>query len=158
MSGFQIKSVSHFLATGFGSGLLPKAPGTWGTVVAALIYLPMSWCLSLKFYLIVLVAASLFGVWLCEKVAKDLGEQDPPSVVWDEFCGFWLTMVAAPAGWLWLLCGFVLFRVFDIWKPWPIGLVDSKLKGGLGIMVDDLLAGVYAWIVLHLLFRIWLLV
>ena len=74
---------------------------------------------------------------------------DHGGIVWDEFCGFWLTMIAAPAGWLWIAVGFVLFRIFDIWKPWPICVADKKVHGGLGIMLDDLIAGVYALIMMQ---------
>ncbi|WP_257284256.1 phosphatidylglycerophosphatase A, partial [Endozoicomonas sp. SESOKO1] len=72
-----------------------------------------------------------------------------PAIVWDEFCGFWITMIAAPAGWQWILLGFVLFRLFDIWKPWPISWLDKKVHGGIGIMIDDLVAGVFAFISLQ---------
>lgn len=140
----------HFLAFGLGSGLSPKAPGTIGTIAAIPFYLLMQ-SLSLPVYLLVLVLATLIGIWLCDKSSKDLGVHDHPGIVWDEFCGFWLTMIAAPAGWLWILTGFVLFRVFDILKPWPIRWLDKHVHGGLGIMVDDLLAGGFAFIGLQLL-------
>ena len=140
----------HFLAFGLGSGLSPKAPGTMGTVAAIPFYLLMQ-PLSLPAYLAVLLVATLIGIWLCDKTSKDLGVHDHPGIVWDEFCGFWLTMIAAPAGWLWVLAGFTLFRVFDIVKPWPIRWLDEKVHGGLGIMVDDLLAGAFAFICLQFL-------
>ena len=140
----------HFLAFGLGSGLSPKAPGTAGTVAAIPFYLLMQ-SLSLPVYLLVLVIATLVGFWLCDKSSKDLGVHDHPGIVWDEFCGFWLTMIAAPAGWLWILVGFVLFRIFDILKPWPIRWLDKHVHGGFGIMVDDLLAGGFAFICLQLL-------
>ena len=138
----------HFLAFGLGSGLSPKAPGTVGTVAAIPFYLLMQ-SLSLPVYLLVLLLATLVGFWLCDKSSKDLGVHDHPGIVWDEFCGFWLTMIAAPAGWLWILVGFVLFRVFDILKPWPIRWLDKHVHGGFGIMVDDLLAGGFAFICLQ---------
>ena len=144
------KNPVHFLAFGCGSGLSPKAPGTFGTLAAIPFYLLMQ-PLSLPVYLTILVLACLLGFWLCGRTAKDLGVHDHPGIVWDEFCGFWLTMIAAPAGWLWIGLGFVLFRLFDIWKPWPIRLLDKKIHGGLGIMVDDLLAGVFAWAGLKLI-------
>ncbi len=139
----------HFLAFGLGSGLAPKAPGTFGTLAAIPFYLLMQ-SLSLPVYLLILMVATLVGIWLCDKSSKDLGVHDHPGIVWDEFCGFWLTMIAAPAGWLWVLIGFVLFRVFDIFKPWPIRWLDKHVHGGLGIMVDDLLAGGFAFICLQL--------
>ena len=140
----------HFLAFGLGSGLSPKAPGTVGTLAAIPFYLLMQ-SLTLPVYLLVLLVATLVGIWLCDKSSKELGVHDHPGIVWDEFCGFWLTMIAAPAGWLWIIIGFLLFRVFDILKPWPIRWLDKHVHGGLGIMVDDLLAGGFAFIGLQLL-------
>ena len=105
--------------------------------------------LSLWVYLGILVVASVIGFWLCGRTAKDLGVHDHPAIVWDEFCGFWITMTAAPAGWQWIILGFVLFRLFDIWKPWPISWLDKKVHGGIGIMIDDLVAGVLAFISLQ---------
>ncbi len=140
----------HCLAFGFGSGLAPKAPGTFGTLMAIPLYLALNQ-LPLVAYAVVLVLAFVLGVYLCGKTAEDLGVHDHPGIVWDEFVGFWLTMFAAPAGWLWILLGFALFRLFDIWKPWPIKIFDKNMESGLGIMIDDVLAGIYALIVLQLL-------
>jgi phosphatidylglycerophosphatase A len=140
----------HCLAFGFGSGLAPKAPGTFGTVMAIPFYFLLSQN-SLLIYGLITLIAFLVGVYLCGKTADDLGVHDHPGIVWDEFVGFWITMFAAPAGWLWLLVGFLLFRLFDIWKPWPIKLLDQKVESGLGIMIDDVLAGVYALVLLQLL-------
>ncbi len=144
----RLSNPVHFLAFGLGSGLAPKAPGTFGTLAAIPLYLLLSH-LSLPMYALVLILASLLGIWLCGKTAKDLGVHDHPGIVWDEFCGYWLTMLAAPAGWLWIIVGFILFRLFDIWKPWPISLADKRVPGGMGIMVDDLIAGLYALIVMQ---------
>lgn len=137
------------IALGFGAGALPKAPGTWGTLVAVPFYFMLQ-PLSLSEY--VAVVAMLFGagVWWCGKTAQMLGVHDHPAIVWDEMVGFWVTMAAAPAGWLWLAIGFVLFRLFDIWKPWPIHRLDRRVAGGFGIMVDDLVAGLYAALCLFL--------
>jgi len=140
----------HFLAFGFGSGLAPKAPGTFGTLAAVPLYLLMT-LLPLPGYVLVLVLAAGLGIYLCGRTARDLGVHDHPGIVWDEFVGFWITMLLVPAHWYWILAGFVLFRLFDIWKPWPIRLVDRQVHGGFGIMLDDVLAGVYAWLVLQLL-------
>jgi phosphatidylglycerophosphatase A len=107
------------------------------------IYLPLS-RLSLPAYSAVLVLVILVGIWLCDKAARDLGLHDHPGIVWDEIAGYLLTMLAAPAGWSWMVVGFVLFRLFDIWKPWPIGWLDRRVGGGFGIMLDDLVAGVFA--------------
>ncbi len=146
----RLSNPVHFLAFGLGSGLAPKAPGTFGTLAAIPLYLLLSY-LSLPMYALVLVLASLLGIWLCGKTAKDLGVHDHPGIVWDEFCGYWLTMLAAPSGWFWIILGFILFRLFDIWKPWPISLADRRIPGGMGIMVDDLIAGLYAFIVMQVI-------
>lgn len=141
----------HFLSLGLGSGLSPFAPGTAGTLLAVLIYLPLS-TLPLWIYVAVLIVGSLLGIVLCQKTTDKLAVKDHPAIVWDEFLGFWLTMLMAPDGWLWIIVGFVLFRLFDIWKPWPIRVIDHKVEGGLGIMLDDLLAGAYALVLLQLSF------
>ncbi|PKM28963.1 MAG: phosphatidylglycerophosphatase A [Gammaproteobacteria bacterium HGW-Gammaproteobacteria-11] len=137
----------HFLAFGLGSGAIPKAPGTWGTL-AAVPFVLLWQQLPLAGYIAVLLVSTLLGIWLCGRTARDLGVHDHGGIVWDEFVGLWLTMLLAPPGWLWLLAGFVLFRLFDIWKPWPIGWVDKQVEGGLGIMLDDLIAGLMALLVL----------
>ncbi|WP_339338885.1 phosphatidylglycerophosphatase A [uncultured Oceanicoccus sp.] len=144
------KNPIHCLAFGFGSGLAPKAPGTFGTLMAIPLYLLLSE-LPLISYAAVVVAAFILGIYLCGKTADDLGVHDHPGIVWDEFVGFWITMFAAPAGLLWLVIGFSLFRLFDIWKPWPIKLFDNNMKTGLGIMIDDVLAGIYALVLLQAL-------
>lgn len=130
----------HFLAFGFGSGAAAKAPGTWGTLVA-MPFILLWQQLPLWGYAGVIIVATLFGIWLCERTAKDLGVHDHGGIVWDEFVGVWIALWLAPAGWAWLVAGFLLFRLFDIWKPWPIGWVDTRVGGGLGIMLDDILAG-----------------
>jgi phosphatidylglycerophosphatase A len=139
----------HLLAIGFGSGLAPKAPGTFGTLVAVPIYLLIAE-LPLVAYAGVVITAALVGIWLCGRTAEDLGVHDHPAIVWDEIVGYLLAMIGAPPGWLWPVLGFLLFRCFDIWKPWPISFVDRKVHGGIGIMIDDLLAGGLALLVLQL--------
>ncbi len=150
----NLRNPVHLLAFGFGSGCAPFAPGTFGTLAAVPVYLLLSY-LPLAGYLIVLALVSLAGIWICGQTAKDLGVHDHGGIVWDEFAGFFLTMMAAPAGLLWIGIGFLLFRLFDIWKPWPIRWADRQVGGGLGIMLDDLIAGAYAWILLQLLARFW---
>ena len=140
----------HCLAFGFGSGLAPKAPGTFGTLLAVPLYLLLSQ-LSLLPYILVVVIAFAIGIYLCGRTATDLGVHDHPGIVWDEFVGVWITMIAAPAGWLWVVIGFILFRLFGIWKPWPIRFFDKNVESGLGIMIDDVLAGIYALLVLQLI-------
>ncbi len=138
----------HFLAFGFGSGAMPFAPGTFGTLAALPIYLLMV-PLSLWAYLAVVLVMTLLGVWLCHVTSRDLGVHDHGGIVWDEIVGYLITMIAAPPGWQWIVAGFVLFRFFDIIKPWPIGWADRRVHGGLGIMLDDVLAAVLAWAVLQ---------
>ena len=139
----------HWLAFGFGSGLAPKAPGTFGTLVALPIYwLIQDW--SLPFYLGWLLVSFAVGVYLCDRTAKELGVHDHPGIVWDEMVGYWITMLWAPAGVIWMLVGFAWFRLFDIVKPWPIGWADRRVHGGLGIMLDDVLAGVFALVAVQL--------
>lgn len=145
------KHPAHLAAFGFGSGCAPKAPGTFGTLVAVLLYLPMQGWPVLWFCGFILIAF-LLGIYLCEKASKTLGVHDHGGIVWDEFVGFWITMIAAPSGWLWIVLGFVLFRLFDIWKPQPISFLDKHVEGGLGIMLDDVLAGIYALISLQLIY------
>lgn len=139
-----------FLAYGFGSGLAPKAPGTFGTLAA----LPVYWLLaqfSLPVYLFVTLLAFIAGIWICQQAVNWLGKDDPSAVVWDEIVGYLVTMIALPHSWLWMLGGFILFRLFDIWKPWPISVADRKLHGGFGIMLDDVLAGGLALVILQLI-------
>lgn len=138
----------HFLAFGLGSGAAPKAPGTAGTLAAIPIwYLFSDWAIGP--YLLLIFVTTLFGIWICGKTSKDLGVHDHGGIVWDEFVGLWITLIAVPTGWVWVVLGFVLFRVFDIIKPWPIGWVDRRVSGGWGIMLDDILAGVMALCVLQ---------
>jgi phosphatidylglycerophosphatase A len=137
-----------FLALGFGSGMAPLAPGTAGTVVAIPLYLLMQ-PLALMPYLAVVALLFLGGIALCAHTANRLGVHDHPGIVWDEIVGYLVTMAFAPAGWQWVVAGFVLFRLFDIVKPWPIRWCDRKVQGGFGIMLDDLIAGVFAAAVLQ---------
>ncbi len=139
-----------FLALGFGSGLLPRAPGTAGTTAAIPLYLVMQ-SLALPVYVSLVAVLFLLGIPICAHTAKRLGVHDHPGIVWDEIVGYLVTMIFAPTGWLWVLAGFVLFRFFDVLKPWPIRWLDRRVGGGFGIMVDDLLAGIAAAAVLQLL-------
>jgi phosphatidylglycerophosphatase A len=139
----------HFLAYGFGAGLSPKAPGTMGTVVAVPIYALLMYAGS-GAYLSVLVVSLVAGVFICGYTAGVMGIDDPKGVVWDEIVGYLITMLALPFNWIWMLGGFLLFRLFDIWKPWPIGWVDRRIKGGVGIMLDDVIAAIFACVLLNL--------
>lgn len=140
----------HWLAFGFGSGCVPKAPGTMGTLAAIPVYLLIA-DVSLWQYLLLTSLMFVLGIWMCGRTAEKLGVHDHPGIVWDEIVGYLVTMIAAPEGWVWLIVGFALFRLFDILKPWPISLADKELSGGFGIMIDDVLAGIAAFIVLHLI-------
>jgi phosphatidylglycerophosphatase A len=133
----------HFFAFGFGAGLSPFAPGTFGTLVAIPIVLVLQQ-LGLVAHVVFAVAAIVFGIYVCGESARRLDVHDHPGIVWDEIAGYTVTMLAAPPHWYWLLCGFVLFRILDIVKPWPIREADHSLPGGLGIMLDDIIAGVFA--------------
>lgn len=140
----------YFIAFGFGSGLMKPAPGTWGTLAAFPLYLLLAHT-SWPIYLLVTVVAFILGVWVCDKVSQDMGVHDYKGIVWDEIVGYLLTMFMAPQGFFWMVLGFFLFRLFDIWKPQPIGYVDRKVHGGLGIMLDDVLAAIPAWFIMQLL-------
>jgi phosphatidylglycerophosphatase A len=132
------------LAFGFGSGAAPTAPGTFGTLAAGILYLLLLVHLPDGYYLLVLLASALAGVYICGKTAQDIGVHDHGGIVWDEFVGLWITLLWVPAGWVWLVFGFALFRLFDILKPWPIGWLDQHVHGGWGIMLDDIVAGLMA--------------
>lgn len=150
LTRLSLKNPVHFLALGFGSGLVAKAPGTFGTLAAIPLYLLMAQ-LPLAWYVGLTLVSVLAGVYICSKAAQDMGVHDHGAIVWDEVAGLLITMVAAPAGWIWLLVGFTLFRFFDIIKPWPIRWLDAKVEGGFGIMIDDVFAGVFAFICLQIL-------
>ncbi len=138
------------LAFGFGSGLSPKAPGTMGTLAA----IPLWWLLAqlpLSTYLVVVLIAAVAGILICGRAADRLGVHDHGGIVWDEFVGFWIAMAALPVTWQSLILGFVLFRLFDILKPWPISWLDRRVSGGFGIMIDDVIAGLAAAGVITLL-------
>jgi phosphatidylglycerophosphatase A len=139
----------QWLAFGFGSGLSPWAPGTAGTLLAVPLYLLLAqW--SLLAYTALVVMAALLGVWICGAASRQLQVHDHPGIVWDEFVGFWITMWAVPTNWSWVIAGFLVFRLYDIVKPWPVRLLDRKVGGGFGIMVDDMLAGAMACLTLHI--------
>lgn len=147
---FLVSHPAHFAGLGLGSGLAPKAPGTFGTLAAIPLWLLLAG-LPLSIQIVAIVLAFVLGIYFCGKTAADLGEHDHGAIVWDEFVGFWLTMLFAPPGWLWIVIGFVLFRIFDIVKPWPIRYFDKHVHGGFGIMLDDVIAAVFAGALLLIL-------
>jgi phosphatidylglycerophosphatase A len=141
-----------WLACGFGSGLAPVAQGTFGSLAALLPWLLLRH-LALPLYVVVLLAGFGLGVWACNVAGRALGVDDHRSLVWDEFIGQWialLPLLVLPAPWWAIAAGFVLFRLFDVWKPWPIRWLDRRVKGGFGVMIDDVIAGIFAAIVLGL--------
>jgi phosphatidylglycerophosphatase A len=139
-----------FLAFGLGSGLSPVAPGTAGSVAALVPAVALA-ALPLWAGLLIVALAFVLGCYLCGVTSRRLGMHDHGGIVWDEFVGLWLVLLLIPFQPIWWLAGFVLFRLFDILKPWPIRWLDRRVEGGFGIMVDDLLAAVYALAVLRLL-------
>ena len=139
-----------WLACGFGSGLAPVAQGTFGSLAALLPWLLLRQY-SLPLNVVVIVIGFAVGVWACDIAGRALGVDDHRSLVWDEFIGQWIALLPAlVAPWWAIALGFALFRLFDVWKPWPIRYVDRHLKGGLGVMTDDVIAGIFAAVVLKL--------
>lgn len=141
-------SIAQFLASGFGSGCAPKAPGTFGTLMAVPLWFFASY-LHLYAYLLLIICMLIAGIWICDQASKELGVHDHGGIVWDEFVGFFITMIFVPVSIFNVILGFILFRLFDIVKPYPIKLLDEKVSGGFGIMIDDVLAGVFALLSLH---------
>lgn len=142
------KNPIHFIACGFGAGAMPWAPGTFGTLIA----IPFFWLfhtLSITQYVLLVIFLNVAGIYLCGKVNRDWGVADHSAVVWDEFAAFFITMIGLPADGLWLIAAFVLFRCLDIWKPWPIRLIDRRLHGGLGVVLDDVVAAFLTNIILQ---------
>ncbi len=138
-----------FLAFGFGSGLAKKAPGTCGTLAAVPLYLLIAQSGNISYSLIT-IAVTIVGIWICGLATEKLGEHDFGGIVWDEIAGYLITLWWLPFSWQGVVLGFILFRFFDILKPWPIKIADKRVKGGFGIMFDDVLAAVFANIILRL--------
>lgn len=136
-----------FCGVGFGSGLAPKAPGTFGSAFA-LLFIPFYMWIGMIPSVIVITLMSLIGIYICGRTADIMGVHDDGRIVWDEFAGQSITFLPliyiGQLSWVWLLVGFGLFRLFDVWKPWPIRVVDRQVHGGFGIMLDDLIAGLWA--------------
>lgn len=153
MQKIALKTLPGFLAFGFGSGLSRYAPGTVGTVMAVPFALLLKHLPESVFWL-TLIALFGLGIYLCDVSSKRLGQHDPGGIVWDEMVAYWLTIAFVPVSWPWWLAAFVLFRFFDIVKPWPIRLVENRFGGGLGIMLDDVVAAFYAMVILGLFYNL----
>lgn len=136
-----------FCGVGFGSGLMPKAPGTFGSAFA-LLFVPAWLWLGFTGSIIAILIMSLIGIYICGKTANIMGVHDDGRIVWDEFAGQSITFLPliylGQMNWIWVLVGFGLFRLFDVWKPWPIRVIDRQVGGGFGIMFDDIIAGIWA--------------
>jgi len=148
-----VPGLAGWLAVGLGSGLAPKAPGTWGTLAA----LPLVWWLaesvSYAWFIGLTLAAFLMGIYVCAAASRAWQAEDHPAIVWDEWVGLAVTVAFLPElTWPTMLAAFVAFRFFDILKPWPIRWIDAKVGGGLGIMLDDVLAGLAAGALILALF------
>jgi len=146
---FVLTNPVHFLALGFGSGLLKPAPGTWGTLACVPLFYLMTF-LPAWGYVAITASVCGIGFYLCGRCAKDVGVHDHSAIVWDEFAGFLITMMLIEPTIINVIVGFALFRFFDIVKPWPIKWLDQKVHGGFGIMLDDMVAGLFAWLALQL--------
>lgn len=148
---FALSHPAHFLALGFGSGLAPFAPGTFGTLLA----LPIFWWLEPRLkptdFLILLGIMYAAGVWICDKAGRDMGVEDHKAIVWDEIVAFLIVLFFTPNTLLWQASAFLLFRLFDILKPGPIRYLERMFRGGFGVMVDDLAAAFFALICLALI-------
>jgi len=151
----SLKAPGVLLATWFGVGYLPKAPGTWGSAAS----LPFAWVimslLGTQGLLVATALVFMIGIWAANAYTSRSGVEDPGPVVIDEVVGQWLVVAAVPLDWTWFAIGFALFRLFDVAKPWPVNVMDRSIKGGLGVMVDDIGAGIYAVAAVYGLQQAW---
>lgn len=144
-SRLNLSNPWHLLATGFGSGLSPIIPGTMGSLAAIPFWLLMYWPLPVWLCWLIILLGFAVGIVICQRTSDDMQVHDHGSIVWDEFIGMWMTLMAIPlVNWQWVLIAFVLFRFFDMLKPWPIGWFDRQVGGGFGIMLDDIIAAIFA--------------
>ena len=143
---FLLAHPAHFIALGLGAGLAPRAPGTFGTLAGWGLYALLSLVMPPVFVAFLAIPLFFLGIWICEVTARHLGVQDHGAIVWDEIVAFLPLAAIASAAWWLQLVAFGLFRLFDIWKPYPIGLVEKNVKGGMGVMIDDVMAAAYAYV------------
>ncbi|MGB9149223.1 MAG: phosphatidylglycerophosphatase A [Burkholderiales bacterium] len=141
---FITASAARFIAFGFGSGLSPKAPGTFGSLLGVGFYFLLAPFFPSSAIFILLVLLFALGVWACDRTGRDLGVADHGGMVWDEIVAMMLVLSFTPLSVFWYVLAFALFRLFDIWKPFPIGLLEKEFKGGFGVMIDDIMAAIYA--------------
>lgn len=142
----------YFAAFGFGTGVIPFAPGTFGTLFAAFLYALLPQSLSFVSHLVITIFVTLASIYICDRVSREIDTHDHPGMCIDEFPGFFVSMLFAPSGLIGLVSAFLLFRFFDIIKPWPINWIDKHVHGGIGMVLDDVMAGVFVC-VLFLLIR-----
>lgn len=140
----------YFFAFGLGSGAIPFAPGTFGTLMAIPFYLLLQF-LPLVAYIVFTIIFAIASMWICERVSQETHTHDHPGMCIDEFAGFFVTMINAPLGFFWVLLGFLLFRFFDIVKPWPIRFLDEKVPGGFGMVLDDIVAGIFSMVIIQII-------
>ena len=165
LNGLKLSNILHLAAVGFGSGLAPKAPGTFGTLAAVPLFYLLA-LLNIETYIAMLLVTSLAGFWFCHVTSEAMGVHDHKAIVWDEFVGYWITMLPLllfypdiqntfDFPFIWVASGFALFRFFDVLKPFPISWLDKKVSGGFGIMIDDIVAGIFAAICLYFVIQYW---
>ena len=148
---FLVSHPAHFIALGFGAGLAPRAPGTFGTLVGWAMFLVLHEFMGPIFIALLAVPMFFVGIWACDRTGRDLGAHDHGAMVCDEIVAF-LPLAALCFASVWMqLVAFVLFRIFDIWKPFPIRQLERRMKGGFGVMFDDLVAACYAYVVIAIL-------
>lgn len=151
---FMLNHPAHLLALGFGSGLAPVAPGTFGTLLGWLSFAVLDLLLPTAAWVLLLVGGFALGVWACQRTGRDLGVADHGGMVWDEIIAIWLVLLVLPSTWPWQLAGFLVFRFFDVLKPAPIRLFERVFKNGFGVMGDDLIAAFYTLLVLAIWVRL----
>jgi phosphatidylglycerophosphatase A len=151
---FLLSHPAHFIALGFGSGLAPFAPGTFGTLLGWALFYPLAAVLAPPLFAVALLAGFLLGIWACGKSGRDLGIADHGAIVWDEMIAIWCVLLLTPHDWRWQVAAVVIFRFFDIVKPAPIRYFDRRYKSGFGVMWDDIFAAFYSLLLISLVMRL----